>query len=158
MADTGIVEIGGKRMKPCPGWEGNSFRCGRGTPRLIPEDGEVCENCSRGMRKRGQKTREEEERAAEQKRKLEARIERGRVKALEAADLSEPAPLDPEAGALAVLVSVVQAIEALTDHDIEPREWRYGTPSQIGVGDRWQILRAVAGLPVEEKVTRRGWT
>ena len=147
MADTGIVEIDGKRMKKCPGWEGNSYRCGRGNPRLIPEAGEVCENCSRGMRKRGQKTREEEERAAAAKKRENDRLERG-LHAVEEA-------LIPEGGAgitAGNLRRLVQTIEALDEQALEPGS--YWRRDKIGVGDRWAILRKLAGLEPEEKGSR----
>lgn len=152
MAET--FTLNGKEMKQCPGWEGNSFNCGRGSPRVIPAAGEVCENCSRGMRKRGQATREQTE-ENDRRRKAEiARLARGVALVQAKVDLADPLPLDPEAGAKVLLVSLIEALEAITDRQIEGRAGTdgsyWGRPHPIYADARWQILRMFAGLPAKD--------
>ena len=148
MADTGIVEIDGKRMKKCPGWEGNSYSCGRGNPRLIAEEAEVCENCSRGMRKRGQKTREEQEQAERKERERIARLDRG-VATLEA----RIAP-DVEAGKAAVAF-VLRALDEMKEEDVDPATYWKG--DALAPSSKMEILRHFAGVQEPEEKRRRGY-
>lgn len=148
MSDTSVIEIDGKRMKKCPGWEGNSFRCGRGNPRLIAEEAEVCENCSRGMRKRGQKTREEEEEAERRKLQAEKRLDRG-FAILEMKFPNGVGITGPK------LVALIQTIEAITDHELNGRDRSWGRPERIRSVDRWAILRKLGGLEAEDRGGRR---
>lgn len=143
-----IIEIDGKRMKRCPGWEGNSGNCGRGNPRLIPETAEVCENCSRGMRKAGQKTREEQERQAAKEREAEKRLALG-VAAFEKA-LGVPVRKDE-------IVNVLEALETITEADLG-ETYGYWAKEKIGEQTKFAILYAVAGIEPPEKLRagRRG--
>lgn len=146
MAETGTMEIDGQKMKLCPGWEGNSFRCGRGSPRLIRADADVCENCSRGMRKRGQKTREEEERAARERAAYAAKIQRGVEAVLPVFRETPNAPED--------LAKLVVALETMQRGVLEPPdEWgeRYYHRERIWPADRWSILRVLAGLEPKDE-------
>lgn len=139
------IIIDGKPMKKCPGWEGNSFRCGRGNPRLIAETAEVCENCSRGMRKRGQKTREEQEQAERKERERIAKLERG-VAALEAR-------LDAGSsmGAKVAVAGVLRALDGMREEDVDPTTYWKG--DGLGSNVKMEILRHFAG--VEEPVEKR---
>lgn len=147
MAETGTMEIDGKKMKLCPGWEGNGFRCGRGNPRLIAASAEVCENCSRGMRKRGQKTREEE---AEEQRRIEAakaKILLG-VAAFEAA-LGVPVPK-------AAILNVLEALEELTEGSLG-ETYSYYKDDEIGSEKKLEILYAAVGKEQPERKRSRGY-
>lgn len=144
MTDTGIIEIDGKPMKKCPGWDGNSFRCGRGNPRLIAETAEVCENCSRGMRKRGQQTREEQEKAERRERERKARLDRG------VAALERRLDAGSSMGAKVAVAAVLRALDEMREEDLDPATYWKG--DGLATNEKTEILRHFAG--VEEK--RRG--
>lgn len=97
--------------KICPGWEGNGFSCGRGSPRLIAESAEVCENCSRGLRKRGQQTREMEQE------KIRRRQERIAEATRAAALIRKRAGLD--AKPKHELASILEARKTLTRWEVQ---------------------------------------
>lgn len=145
MNETGILEIDGKRMKKCPGWDGNSFRCGKGNPRLIPEAAEVCENCSRGMRKRGQLTREEEEKAAKAEKAAKDRLALG----VAAFQKKLAAPVEPE-----TIAHVLAALE-LTEGDLG-ETYHYWEKEEIGSDTKLGILYAAAGVEPPDKLRARG--
>lgn len=142
MAESGTMNVGGQEMKLCPGWDGNGFRCGKGSPRLIRKDAEVCENCSRGMRKRGQQTREEQERQREREERAKRRIANG-VHAVEEA-LIPKGGAGITAGKLRVLV---ETLEGIPEEALDPGS--YWRRDKISVADRWAILRSLAGLPAD---------
>lgn len=144
MAETGIIEIDGQRMKKCPGWDGNSFRCGKGNPRLIREDAEVCENCSRGMRKRGQQTRKEQEEAERKEREKKAKLERAVEIFAGKLDVEDPLPLDPEAGRKVAIREAIESLEALTQGDVG-ETYSYWKDRPISSEQKIEILREWSG-------------
>jgi len=143
VAESGVMEIDGRKMKLCPGWEGNSYRCGRGNPRLIRAEADVCENCSRGMRKAGQRSREEEEakRRAMQKRVEEA--QRG------AAAIRERASLP--AGPIRYLREILEERGKLTRSDLEGREVTNYYGNRIYGPALEDVLLVLAGLPIGDE-------
>lgn len=133
------VEIDGKMMKPCPGWDGNGFRCGRGSPRMIDSTREVCENCGRGMRKAGQRSRKEIEEAEQKKLRAKRRLEKG----VELVNERLGKPI-----AKAPLAEILEALSTLTQGDLG-ETYGYWKDREIPAEDRFRILRLATGLDLE---------
>lgn len=143
---TETIDVGGKKLKPCPGWDGNGYNCGRGSPRLIGANAEVCDNCSRGMRKRGQATREEQDRNEAREREEAQAIELGLARIREA--LARPLTRSETAA----IQTIIAAADSLVTKDLRPNTyWN----ESIGRTEKWDLLRALVGAGPEPGRSRR---